>query len=201
MAKGVETRNRIMDVAQASILVKGFDATSIEEIVANAAITKSGFFYHFRDKNALARALIERYIEDEDELLDGVFARAWDLADDPLQRALIVLRLFAEMLADLPNGHPGCLVATATYQDRLFDQDVHAANRKAVLGWRARFRRLFDEVAASHPIKDAVDLDDLADMVTAVVDGGIVLSRATGDPKATSRQVLLVRSYVKQLFG
>ena len=55
-----QTRRRILEVAQEAILAKGFDATSIEEIVAAAEITRSGFFYHFRDKNELARALLER---------------------------------------------------------------------------------------------------------------------------------------------
>ena len=47
--KGAQTRQRILETAQESILAKGFDATSIEEIVAAAEITRSGFFYHFRD--------------------------------------------------------------------------------------------------------------------------------------------------------
>ncbi|HYN46828.1 MAG TPA: helix-turn-helix domain-containing protein, partial [Allosphingosinicella sp.] len=53
-ARGKETRARILDMAEEAILAKGFDATSIEEIVAAAEITRSGFFYHFRDKNELA---------------------------------------------------------------------------------------------------------------------------------------------------
>jgi len=132
MARGEETRRRILDIAQESILAKGFDATSIDEIVACADITKSGFFYHFRDKNALALALIERHIEVEDDLFDDLLARARDLTDDPLQEALVGLKLLAELLDDLPNGHPGCVVATAAYQDRLFDQPVRDANRRAV---------------------------------------------------------------------
>ena len=35
-------------------------------------------------------------------------------------------------IEDMPNGHPGCVVATAAYQDRLFDRDVREANRRAV---------------------------------------------------------------------
>ena len=138
--KGQETRQRILDVAEAAILAKGFDATSIEEIVAGAEITRSGFFYHFPGKNALARALIERYIEQDGILLDGIFARAAELSDDPLQSFLVGLKLFAEMMDDLPNGHPGCMVATIAYQDRLFDAEVRALNREAILSWRRRGR-------------------------------------------------------------
>lgn len=200
MARGKETRTKILDVAQESVLAKGFDATSIDEIVATVEITKSGFFYHFRDKNALAHALIERHIEVEDQLFDDLFGRARDLSDDPLQAALIGLKFLAELIDDMPGGHPGCIVATAVYQDRLFDRDVHEANRRAVLGWRRRFREMFDEIAEIYPMNDAVDLDHLSDMVSSVIEGGIIMSRAVGEPLITAQQVMLLRSYVKLLF-
>lgn len=201
MSRGKETRNKILDVAQDAVLAKGFDATSIEEIVASAEITKSGFFYHFRDKNALAHALIERHIEVEDQLFDDLFGRARELTDDPLQEALIGLKLLAELIEDMPDGHPGCVVATATYQDRLFNKDVREANRRAVLGWRKRFNDMFERVAAVYPANDDVDLGDLADMVSAVIEGGIVVARALGQPSITSKQVMLLRSYLKLLFA
>jgi TetR/AcrR family transcriptional repressor of nem operon len=200
MARGTETRSRILDIAQDAVLSKGFDATSIEEIVAAAEITKGGFFYHFPDKSALALALIERHIEVEDEIFDGIFARARELSDDPLQVMLIGLKFLAEMLEDMPSGHPGCVVATAAYQDRLFNADVRGANRRAVLGWRGRFRAMLDEIARRYPPRDEVDLDALADMVSAVVEGGIVLSKALGEPAALVGQVMLLRSYLKLLF-
>ena len=60
--KGTDTRERILDVAEAAVLEKGFAATSIDELVAAVSITKSGFFYHFRDKGELAKALLARYM-------------------------------------------------------------------------------------------------------------------------------------------
>ncbi len=190
-----------MDIAQDAILAKGFDATSIEEIVAAADITRGGFFYHFADKNALTLALIERHIEFEDQLFDDLWARAGELSDDPLQRALIGLKLLAELLEDMEAGHPGCIVATAAYQERLFNQDVQDANRRAVLGWRARFREVFEEVAAVYPPRDDVDFDALADFVSTVVEGGIVIAKSLGEPKTTAGQVMLLRQYVKLLFS
>jgi len=201
VARGEDTRKKILDVAQDAVLTKGFDATSIDEIVANAELTKSGFFYHFRDKNALAHALIERHIQVEDQLFDEVFGRAKDLADDPLQVALIALKLLAELIEDMPNGHPGCIVATAVYQDRLFNPDVREANRRAVLGWRSRFRAMFDAIVEVYPANDAVDMDDLADMVSSVIEGGIVMARAVSEPSITARQIMLLRSYVRLLFS
>ncbi|MBB3066811.1 TetR/AcrR family transcriptional regulator [Limibacillus halophilus] len=189
-----------MDIAQESILAKGFDATSIEEIVAAADVTRSGFFYHFSDKNALALALIERHIEIEDQIFDNLWARAWELSDDPLQRVLIGFKLLAELLEDMQTGHPGCLVATAAYQDRLFNQAVRDANRRAVLGWRQRFREMFEQIAEKYPPQDEVGFDALADFVSTVVEGGIVMAKALGEPRMTAGQILLLRQYVKLLF-
>jgi len=200
MGVATDTRTRIMDIAQDAVLAKGFDATSIEEIVAAADITKGGFFYHFRDKNALALALIERHIDVEDDLFDDLLARARELNEDPLHAALIGLKLLAELLQDMPNGHPGCIVATAAYQDRLFNKDVRAANRRAILGWRARFRALFEEIAEVYPPNDDVDFDALGDFVSTVVEGGIVMSKGLGQPEITANQVMILRSYIKLLF-
>src|ERR671912_962123 len=81
--KGERTRERIMDLAYQSIVEKGFAATSIEELVEAAGITKSGFFYHFRDKDDLAKQLVARFIERDTRILDDLAARARSLSDDP----------------------------------------------------------------------------------------------------------------------
>jgi TetR/AcrR family transcriptional regulator, transcriptional repressor for nem operon len=198
--RGTTKRQQILEVARAAVLAKGFDATSIDEIVAAVDITKGGFFYHFPDKTALARALIEDYVEEEDRLFDAVFARAADLNDDPLHTMLIGLKLMAELMADLPNGHPGCIVATACYQDRLFDAEVRDLIKGAMLGWRSRFQAMFAAIAHRYPPLDAVSASDLADMFMSIVDGAIILSRATREPKALPAQIMMFRSYVKVIY-
>lgn len=115
--KGDETRERILAVAESAVLAKGFSATSIEEIIAEVGITKSGFFYHFKDKGELAKGLLVRYLDRDTLLLDEIFRRGDELHTDPLHGFLIALKLFAEMMSDLPKAHPGCLAASFAYQD------------------------------------------------------------------------------------
>ena len=52
---------------RSAVLAKGFASTSIEELIAAVGITKSGFFYHFRDKGELAKGLMLRYLEHDKE--------------------------------------------------------------------------------------------------------------------------------------
>ncbi len=201
MGKGAETRGRILDIAEASVLAKGFGATSIDEIIAEAGITKSGFFYHFRDKNELAREMVRRFIDENDRLFDDIFSRGKELSDDPLQAFLIGLKLLAETLADAQRQHPGCLIASVCYQERLFDRDVVELTKATTLRWNDRFRGYLDAIAAVYPPRGGMDLDDLAQSFGCMVDGGIIMARIMGDSAYLERQVMTFRSFVRMVFS
>ena len=198
--RGADTRERLLEVAERAVLAKGFAATSIEELIAAVGITKSGFFYHFKSKGELAEALLQRYIDNETALLDDLFRRANELHEDPLHGFLVGLKMFAELMLDLPDGHPGCLIASYCYQENLFSKDVCALNTEAVLSWRLRFRQHLDLIAARYPPKIDVDLDALADMITVLVDGGIIISKVVRDKNVLPQQIMLFRDYVRVIF-
>jgi TetR/AcrR family transcriptional repressor of nem operon len=191
--KGPGTRERLMDAAETSILEKGFATTSIEELIVEVGITKSGFFYHFRDKGELAKALLERYPEREETMFDELFERARELDEDPLHALLIGLKLIAELMADLPATHPGCLVASYCYQKNMFNRDVRDLNREGVLRWRQRFRAQLEAIADCYPPRIDVDLDHLA-------DGGIILAKVVREKDILPQQLMLYREFVRSVF-
>jgi AcrR family transcriptional regulator len=199
--KGERTRERLLDLAYDSIVAKGFAATSIEELVAAAGMSKSGFFYHFKDKNDLARQLLLRYIAENEEIMDGLEARARELSEDPLHAFLIFLKLWAEVLEEMLLKHPGCLVASVTYQDASFDSGVSCLTREAMLLWRARFQRWIEEISARHPPRVNFDPVALADHINVVADGAIVLSKSMKDVSLMARQTMLMRDMVRLMFG
>src|SRR5262245_38581357 len=173
----VDTRVRILDVAEAAVLAKGFAATSIEEIIAEVGITKSGFFYHFRDKSALAKGLMLRYLENDRQVLEDIFTRGDELNDDPLHGFLVGLKLFAEMMGNLPEAHPGCLAASFCDQDQLFNREISELNAAGMRAWRRRFQGRFELIAKCYPPRQEVDFEALADMAMTLVEGGLILGR------------------------
>ena len=199
--RGSDTRERILETAEAAVLAKGFAATSIDELIAAVGITKSGFFYHFKDKGELAKAMLLRYLERDKALLDDMFARADELNEDPLHGFLVGLKLFAEMMANLPDGHPGCLAASFCYQDQLFNREIRKLNAEGMLAWRIRFRERLDVIVKRYPPRHDVDLDAMADMMSTLVEGGLVLGRALNDVTILPRQVLLYRDFVRAVFA
>ncbi len=133
--KGEQTKERILCKAQEIILQKGYNATSIDEVLAAADITKGGFFYHFKNKTDMARALLERYLVQDDEFFSSLWMRADELVDDELQRVLAFLKLLADELRDLKSSHPGCIVASYAYENEQFDQSIRKLSREGMLSW------------------------------------------------------------------
>lgn len=201
LRKGEATRERILAVAEAMVLAQGFSATSIDGIIAEAGLTKSGFFYHFRDKTELAREMLRRYVEANDRLFDDLRAQAREMGDDPLEVFLIWLKLLAGVMRDLPNGHPGCLIASICYEERQFDREVRALAAAAAQRWNERFIGYLREVEAVHPMRPGLELEALGKMMSCLVDGGIIMSKTLGDPQELERQILAYRAVVRMAFA
>lgn len=201
LTKGERTRERILDFAYDAIIHKGFSGTSIDELVEAAGITKSGFFYHFKDKGDLARQLLIRFLAEDDAIIDRLTLRAQQLSDDPLQRFLIYLNLYAELVDGMEALHPGCLVASIVYQDQVFDRDVQRLNSEAVIRWRTRFTSWLEAIDEKYQPVVPIERATLADALSAVVEGSIVLAKALDDPRLMGRQLRLFRDMVRTTYG
>ena len=55
-----ERRNEILDVAERLFCEKGFDNTSTNDILAEIGIARGTLYYHFKSKEDILDAMIER---------------------------------------------------------------------------------------------------------------------------------------------
>ena len=97
------------------------------------------------------------------------------------------------------QGGSGWL-ADAAPPARPINLSAQALATVPVSGGRKRFRARLDLIAARYPPRLEVDLDDLADMLSAVADGGIILSKVLKEKDALPRQIMLYRGYVRAVF-
>ena len=199
--KGEQTRENILATAESIILQRGYSGTSIEDIIGEAGITKGGFFYHFDGKSDLAKHLILRYLDQDEVFFTTLVERAASLTEDPLQQLLILVKLIAEAMTDLPGAHPGCLVASFTYESHQFDDEIRELNAQGLLAWRQIFLEQLEKVVTQYPVKTDRPLEELADMLTSVIEGGIVMSRSLDDKYILPNQLLQFRNYMRLAFG
>jgi TetR/AcrR family transcriptional regulator, transcriptional repressor for nem operon len=195
------SRERILAIAELIILQKGYVGTSLDEIFDKAAITKGGFFYHFNGKGELARALVDRYLEEDRKLFAALQEQADATSEDPLQRLLNFLNLLADGVIGRTEVHPGCLAAAFTYEIQQFDAGIRESIAAGILEWRAMIAQRLASILATRQPKLPVEVDALADMFTALLEGGIILARIFDSNEPLHKQVLLYRDHLRLLFG
>lgn len=90
MRKGEETRQEMLAVAERLFCTKGYEATSVQDILNVLHISKGGFYHHFTSKeevlNTLCRMRAERAGERAEDLLRSV--------DAPVERLNVLLHGF-----------------------------------------------------------------------------------------------------------
>ena len=89
------TRDRILDSALAAFGMRGYDATSLDDLAADLGITKQAILYHYSSKEALLKATIELAVNELGSALSGAAnpqARGFERIED-LVRATFSLCL------------------------------------------------------------------------------------------------------------
>jgi len=71
-----ERRNEILDAAQALFYSKGYDQTSIQDIINAVGIAKGTSYHYFSSKDALLNELVERMLHESIRLIEPIVADA-----------------------------------------------------------------------------------------------------------------------------
>lgn len=65
MKKGEIRKSELLKIAYRMFIEKGYENTSIDEIIAKAGIAKGTYYYYFESKEATLEAVIDMMIEEE----------------------------------------------------------------------------------------------------------------------------------------
>jgi AcrR family transcriptional regulator len=132
---GTGMPGRILRAAAGLFAEQGFDATSVQQIVDRAAVTKGAMYHYFRSKDDLLYEIYHGLIQDQLAGLDRILARRL-----PLPQTL------REVIADLVVTTAAHLVEAA-----VFGREMHklAGERMAELrAARRRYHEAFRDLVA-----------------------------------------------------
>ena len=149
----------------------------------------------------MVEAILDRNLEVDKEWFDRLLGKAARASNDPLARFLAFLELMAAEMESLEGGHPGCLTTACCYQERLLSNEVRQIAAKVLLQWRSTLLALLEDISRVHPPKNEVTLQELADMLPALIDGAIIFARVVNDNLILPRQIRLYRDLVENTFS
>jgi TetR/AcrR family transcriptional repressor of nem operon len=162
-AEKQQSHERILDAAARMIRKAGPNGVSIADLMKSANLTHGGFYGHFRSRDTLIHAAIERAIA------DGLnsFAALPTTGDDPGSVASIANRYLSSRHRDDIAG--GCAIAAlATDVGRMDDREARELLANHL---EARFERMTAAMGGGTPAQDAA----LTAWCTMI--GAMVLSR------------------------
>lgn len=90
-------RAELIDCAQALFLAKGYERTTINDVIAATGLSKGAFYHHFRAKEDLLEAIVERFGRQAAGFVEQVQA---ERALDAVRRLNLLLSLSREWKAE-----------------------------------------------------------------------------------------------------
>jgi len=170
MKKGERTRERIIRQAAPLFNQRGYEGSSMQEIMAATALEKGGIYRHFESKQELAAEAFDY------AWAEALRARRHDLdqIENSVDKLLQFIANFVERRGSVPGGCP--LLNTAMDSDD-GNTVLRARARKALEGWQEFLGEIIARGMRRGEINSKIDKGNLANVIIASLEGAIMISR------------------------
>ena len=189
-------RQKLLASALSLIREQGYSSTSVDELCAQAGVTKGAFFHHFKSKDALGIAAANHWSQITRSFFESA---AYHRHDDPLDRVLGYLD-FRKALLKGAIPEFTCLVGTMAQEIYDTNPGIRDACEACI---RGHADTLEPDIAAAmkrHRIRASWTAASLALHTQAVLQGAFILAKAKGDAAVAVASVEHLRRYVELLF-
>lgn len=188
-----DTRTRLAMTAMRLFAEKGYESTSVADIL-KAASANSGSLYHFYPtKQDLLLEVLRLY---RDGIQPMLLAPAWEGVADPIEKVFALLRRYRAALA-MSECVYGCPIGNLALELHEPDPPVRELIAVNFDGWVAAIEACFVEAGARLP-RD-LDRHGLAIFTLTTMEGGVMQSRTHRSLAAFDRSVAMLRDYVTRL--
>jgi TetR/AcrR family transcriptional repressor of nem operon len=132
MTKASITRHAILEKAFEIIYTKGYQTTSIDEIIASTKVTKGAFYYHFKTKDEMGLAIINEILK---PTMQNAFIKPLQNAKNPLNE---IYDMTKALLFDNPflKLEYGCPAGNLTQEMTPWNVEFGKALSELILEWQ-----------------------------------------------------------------
>jgi TetR/AcrR family transcriptional repressor of nem operon len=172
------TREQILDVASRLIHLRGFNNTSIDDILRECGIGKGNFYYYFKSKDELGYAALDRNLEQiKEEMIGKNFLPERDPWDQ--LQGFLAYPIARARKTGCAGGCPlGNLALEMSDIHEGFRQRLHAAFTE--LG--AHLARCLDRAREQGTLRRETDIPRLVRFILAGFEGAFLMGKLHKDP-------------------
>ena len=192
-----ESKTKLLDAALKVVRAKGYTATRIEDICAEAGLTKGSFFHHFTSKEDLVLAAVAHW----GARTTAFFVDApYHDRPDPLDRLIAYVEFRkAMMTGELPEFT--CFLGTIIQETYVTHTDINAACERTLTAHARTLEADIREAMRQHQVRCDWSAETLALHIQAVIQGGFILAKAKGNAAVAAKSLDHLRRYLEQTFA
>ena len=188
---------KILASAKRLMLEKGYVATTVDEICADAEVSKGSFFHHFKNKEEMGKELVECVAAaSREKMTEGIRATA---TDDPLDRVYAYLDWMVKMSRG-PESK-GCLIGTFAQELSQSHPQIREVCQNNFKRNLQVFKKDLAAAKSKYAPKASFDVTGLADCFMAIFQGTMILMKANQDCSLMEKTITHYRGYLEHLFG
>jgi TetR/AcrR family transcriptional repressor of nem operon len=164
-------KQMIIQIARKVIYTKGYQATSISDIMEAANIGKGQFYHYFSSKHDLGLAVVDDLVKDWSNQL---FVEILDSSDDPVTKLNRMLKWAETSHAEMAIKY-GCAMGNLALEMSSQDEDFRVKIERFFKHWVDSVAEILTEMAENHQIDEPINPRKNAESIIAMIEGGILL--------------------------
>jgi len=184
-----DTRQRIVMTAMELFWEKGFQSTSIADILSRTQVHSGSLYHFFPGKQDVLAAVLEAY---RDGIEEWLLKPAWSGVDDPVERVFALLNGYRTQLVTTDCTY-GCPIGNLALELSEPDPKIRELLAVNFANWTTAIERCLD--AAGDRLPRELDKRRLAEFTLTVMEGAIMQARTYRDIASFDRNVAVLREH------
>ncbi|MBA3759518.1 MAG: TetR/AcrR family transcriptional regulator [Gemmatimonadales bacterium] len=189
------TRDKLLSAAFEEIYRRGFQAASLDTILARAGVTKGALYHHFPDKAALGYAVV-------DEVVKGLLLKRWGVlapvTGDPVSALQQVLRARAAGLTTR-EVELGCPLNNLAQEMSPLDQRFRKAVSATFDIWTQSVAKALKRGQTEGTVRRDLDVRKVAGFVVASIEGSFGLAKGAQSAALLRSNLAVLSSFLESL--
>ncbi|GAA3517015.1 TetR/AcrR family transcriptional regulator [Aquimarina addita] len=187
MSKADTTRKNILTKAFALIYKNGYQATSIDEIIATTQVTKGALYYHFKNKDEMGLAMIKEILYHS---TDATILKPLTNTKDPQSQIYGMIKDLLDNTSFFKIEY-GCPIVNLIEEMAPLDTKFARELRKLFIEWRKMIVTYLEEAKEKKTINSTIDSEQVATFILISYSGVRNLGKILGES--------CYKSYLKEL--
>jgi TetR/AcrR family transcriptional repressor of nem operon len=191
MTKGEQTRRKIVEAAAPIFNKRGYEGSSLNDLMEATGLKKGGIYRHFSSKEELAA-----------EAFDYTWEVAWNARLLHVNEKASGIEKLKQLIANFVEHRSpvagGCPILNTAIDADDGNPVLRAHVTKALRSWLSRLQAIVEQAREQRETRPGVDPKVVATVIVASLEGALMMSRVQRNDEALQRVHSHLNRYLEQ---